>query len=93
MFDEFFTPEQLLEIDRFDQVQLAEAQCAGNRSPLSEAGRALFAPSRARRKATNDSDQGLQIPREIRFGLGFPTIKYPKIDLVEFDPISYFHFP
>jgi transcriptional regulatory protein RtcR len=24
---------------------------------LSEAGRALFAPSRARRKATNDSDQ------------------------------------
>jgi transcriptional regulatory protein RtcR len=45
-------------IDRFDRVQLQEAiaVCRASRS-LSEAGRTLFAASRARRKSENDADR------------------------------------
>jgi transcriptional regulatory protein RtcR len=45
-------------LDRFDRVQLAEvlAVCADAPS-LSEAGRRLFAASRARRTSTNDADR------------------------------------
>jgi transcriptional regulatory protein RtcR len=45
-------------LDAFDRVQLAEVLrlCNGARS-LSEAGRALFAASRARRKSSNDADR------------------------------------
>ncbi|MCL4108398.1 UNVERIFIED_CONTAM: hypothetical protein GTU68_046091, partial [Idotea baltica] len=58
VLDEFFTSEKLAEIDRFDQVQLVEviSVCRKSKS-LSVAGRILFAASRARRKATNDSDR------------------------------------
>ena len=49
---------QLDELDRFDRVQLAEvlSVCAQTRT-LSEAGRVLFAASRARRKTVNDADR------------------------------------
>lgn len=52
------TPEELGEIDPFDRVQLAETirVCRRSRS-LSEAGRALFAASRARRSSANDADR------------------------------------
>ena len=48
----------LAEIDPFDRVQLAAviATCRQSRS-LSEAGRALFSASRARRSSANDADR------------------------------------
>jgi len=51
-------PEVLVEIDPFDRVQLAETVrvCRMSRS-LSEAGRTLFAASRARRSTANDADR------------------------------------
>ncbi|HEX8388305.1 MAG TPA: sigma 54-dependent transcriptional regulator, partial [Sphingomonas sp.] len=50
--------EALAELDPFDRVQLAHvvATCRRSRS-LSEAGRTLFAASRARRGSTNDADR------------------------------------
>ncbi len=58
LLEEVLGEKKLANIDRFDQVQLAEviAVCRKSRT-LSEAGRVLFAASRARRKATNDSDR------------------------------------
>lgn len=52
------TPEALDAIDPFDRVQLAETVrvCRRSRS-LSEAGRTLFAASRARRSSANDADR------------------------------------
>ena len=46
------------EMDRFDQVQLAEVVriCRESRT-LSDAGRTLFAASRTKRKVANDSDR------------------------------------
>ncbi len=51
-------PERCGEIDLFDRVQLAEVirVCRGSRS-LSDAGRKLFAASRAKRNSQNDSDR------------------------------------
>ncbi|HVV72309.1 MAG TPA: sigma 54-dependent transcriptional regulator, partial [Verrucomicrobiae bacterium] len=45
-------------LDRFDRVQLEEVLrvCEGARS-LSEAGRELFAASRAKKKSANDADR------------------------------------
>lgn len=55
---EVLTPEALADIDPFDRVQLAETVrvCRNSRS-LSEAGRTLFAASRARRTSWNDADR------------------------------------
>jgi transcriptional regulatory protein RtcR len=49
---------RLAAIDRFDQVQLEEVvrTCRAARS-LSDAGRSLFAASRAARSTTNDTDR------------------------------------
>ena len=48
----------LEELDRFDRVQLADVvSVCRSSSSLSEAGRALFAQSRARRKQVNDADR------------------------------------
>lgn len=46
------------ELDRFDRVQLADvlSVCRASRS-LSDAGRALFAASRARKSSVNDADR------------------------------------
>jgi transcriptional regulatory protein RtcR len=51
-------PDQLSLIDPFDRVQLGEVirVCRASRS-LSEAGRTLFAASRARRASSNDADR------------------------------------
>jgi transcriptional regulatory protein RtcR len=56
--DLLLSSEQLAQIDPFDRVQLAEVirVCRTARS-LSEAGRTLFANSRARRSSTNDADR------------------------------------
>jgi len=58
VLEDVLRPEQLAALDRFDRIQLADvvAVCRSARS-LSEAGRALFTVSRARRKATNDADR------------------------------------
>ncbi len=55
---EVLSAEALAGIDPFDRVQLAEVvqTCRGSRS-LSEAGRILFAASRARRTSANDADR------------------------------------
>jgi transcriptional regulatory protein RtcR len=55
---EILSPGTLAEIDPFDRVQLAETIriCRASRS-LSEAGRTLFAASRARRSTANDADR------------------------------------
>jgi transcriptional regulatory protein RtcR len=76
-------PDVASTIDPFDRVQLAEVLriCRGART-LSDAGRTLFAVSRARRAAPNDADRlrkylarfgldwngvrGSQNPRELR---------------------------
>jgi len=51
-------PEQLEALDPFDHVQLAHvvSVCQRSRS-LSDAGRLLFAASRARRNSSNDADR------------------------------------
>jgi transcriptional regulatory protein RtcR len=66
-------PARLAEVDLFDQVQLQAVirVCRRSRS-LSEAGRALFAASRARRKSTNDADRLRKYLA--RFGLSWPDI-------------------
>jgi transcriptional regulatory protein RtcR len=67
-------PAQLKEIDRFDRVQLAEviSVCRESKS-LSGAGRELFAASRIRRKATNDSDRVRKYLA--KFGLDWNSIQ------------------
>lgn len=55
---ELLDADVIAEIDPFDRVQLREViqVCRTSRS-LSEAGRALFASSRTRRKSENDADR------------------------------------
>lgn len=71
---EVLTPEALGEIDPIDRVQLAETirVCRRSRS-LSEAGRALFAASRARRSTTNDADRLRKYLA--RFGLDWAIVQ------------------
>jgi transcriptional regulatory protein RtcR len=56
--DALLGPDRLAAIDPFDRVQLAfvVTACRGAAS-LSDAGRSLFAASRAQRKSTNDADR------------------------------------
>lgn len=57
-------------LDRFDRVQLADVvHVCRNAASLSEAGRELFAASRARRKKVNDADRVRKYL--LRFGLEF----------------------
>jgi transcriptional regulatory protein RtcR len=57
-------------LDRFDRVQLADvAQVCRQSRSLSEAGRALFAASRAKKASVNDSDRLRKYLA--RFGLEF----------------------
>ena len=62
-----------VELDRFDRVQLAEVirVCRASRS-ISEAGRTLFATSRAQRQSTNDADRLRKYLQ--RFGLDFTRV-------------------
>ena len=61
-------------LDRFDRVQLEEVLrvCEGARS-LSDAGRELFAASRAKKKAPNDADRLRKYLA--RFGLAWGDIR------------------
>ena len=63
-----------LQLDRFEQVQLAEvvAVCRASRS-LSEAGRTLFAVSRAQKGSVNDADRLRKYLA--RFGLDFEGVR------------------
>jgi transcriptional regulatory protein RtcR len=65
--------DALSAIDPFDRVQLAETVrvCRTSRS-LSEAGRTLFAASRARRSTANDADRLRKYLA--RFGLDWATV-------------------
>jgi transcriptional regulatory protein RtcR len=65
--------ERAAALDRFDRAQLAEvvAVCRASAS-LSEAGRALFAASRARKAAPNDADRLRKYLA--RFGLRFADV-------------------
>jgi transcriptional regulatory protein RtcR len=65
---------QRSELDRFDQVQLAEVVrvCRSAKS-LSEAGRVLFAVSRAKKEKPNDADRLRKYLA--RFGLDWEEVK------------------
>ncbi|MCP5146386.1 MAG: sigma 54-interacting transcriptional regulator [Gammaproteobacteria bacterium] len=67
------TAAELASVDPFDRVQLAYvvAACRDCRS-LSEAGRVLFAASRARRRTTNDADRLRKYLA--KFGLSWETV-------------------
>jgi transcriptional regulatory protein RtcR len=58
ILEEVLRPGRIAELDRFDRVQLADvvSVCRSART-LSDAGRALFAVSRGKRKTTNDCDR------------------------------------
>jgi transcriptional regulatory protein RtcR len=70
---ELLDSDAIAEIDPFDRVQLAEVirTCRNSRS-LSEAGRTLFAASRARRSTANDADRLRKYLS--RFELDWPAI-------------------
>jgi len=70
---EILNTAALAEIDPFDRVQLAETIriCRNSRS-LSEAGRVLFAASRARRSTANDADRLKKYLA--RFGLDWGSV-------------------
>ncbi|QDV06091.1 Nif-specific regulatory protein [Planctomycetes bacterium Poly30] len=65
--------EAAAELDRFDRVQLEDVLevCAGARS-MSEAGRILFAASRAKKASSNDADRLRKYLA--RFGLHFKDL-------------------
>lgn len=66
-------PETLATLDPFDRVQLSHvlATCRASRT-LSEAGRTLFAASRARRTSSNDADRLRKYLQ--RFGLEWSSL-------------------
>ena len=70
----FLNARQLEEIDLFDRAQLAFVidVCKRSRS-LSEAGRALFDASRARKSMSNDADRLRKYLG--RFGIEFSRIR------------------
>jgi transcriptional regulatory protein RtcR len=70
---ELLDSDAIAEIDPFDRVQLAEVirTCRNSRS-LSEAGRILFAASRARRSTANDADRLRKYLS--RFELDWPAV-------------------
>jgi len=74
LIEEVLPADRAAELDRFELVQLADAItiCRRSRS-ASDAGRALFAASRARRASTNDSDRVRKYL--LRYGLSFDSIQ------------------
>ncbi|MGK0290598.1 MAG: transcriptional regulatory protein RtcR [bacterium] len=58
ILEEFFSEEEIEEIDQFDFVQLCEVvHICQTSSSLSDAGRKLFSKSREKKKAPNDADR------------------------------------
>lgn len=70
---EVLSPEQLMDLDLFDRLQLNEVikVCRNSRS-LAEAGRVLFNASREKKSSTNDSHRVKQYLQ--KFGLRFSSI-------------------
>ncbi|MBL8510701.1 MAG: transcriptional regulator [Betaproteobacteria bacterium] len=74
LLSQLLTEEQIAGIDLFDRLQLEAVIAICRRSSsLSEAGRQLFAVSRAARDSQNDSDRLRKFLA--RFGLVWRTIK------------------
>jgi transcriptional regulatory protein RtcR len=73
VLEEVLGVERAAALDRFDRVQLGDvvAACREARS-LSDAGRALFAVSRTRKKAANDADRLRKYLT--RFGLAWTDV-------------------
>lgn len=71
---EFLTPDNVAELDLFDQLQLREVikLCQDSRS-LAEAGRRLFHKSRTKKSSVNDSHRLKQYL--YKFGLTFQQLK------------------
>ena len=74
LLEAVLTPETLDAIDPFERVQLAEVMrvCRASRT-LSDAGRRLFAASRARKAAPNDADRLRKYLA--RFGLEWSALR------------------
>ncbi len=71
--DSILSAEVLAELDPFDRVQLAYVAAVCQRSKsLSDAGREIFAVSRAKRAVTNDADRLKKYLA--RFGLKFEAL-------------------
>jgi transcriptional regulatory protein RtcR len=74
LLDAMLPPDRLADIDAFDRVQLEEVVRVSQTSPsLSEAGRRLFAVSRARKAAPNDADRLRKYLA--RFGLDWKAVR------------------
>lgn len=74
VLDRLMPAERIKDIDLFDRIQLESVirVCRASGS-LSEAGRTLFAASRAKRSSTNDADR---IRKYLaRFGLGWSDVR------------------
>ena len=73
LLQDYLSPEQLADIDVFDQLQLHEVIkiCKNSRS-LAEAGRRLFQVSRDKKSSVNDSHRVKQYLQ--KFGLSFQII-------------------
>jgi transcriptional regulatory protein RtcR len=71
---EILAPDQVGQLDPFDHVQLAYVAAVCQRSKsISEAGREIFAVSRAKRSVTNDADRLKKYLA--KFGLGFDSFR------------------
>lgn len=73
VLEEFFTEEEIEEIDLFDQVQLAAViEICRDAKTLADAGRKLYAVTRNKKRNTNDSDRLAKYL--LRFGLSWKKI-------------------
>ncbi|MBD0156799.1 sigma 54-interacting transcriptional regulator [Acinetobacter baumannii] len=71
----YLSPEQLEQIDEFDQIQLRGVlKVCENSKSMAEAGRQLFSVSRQQRNTTNDSDRVKKYLA--RFGLSWNNFQY-----------------
>jgi len=77
LLDEVLGPARAADLDLFDRVQLSAVLdvCRRSRS-LSEAGRELFAASRAKKKAVNDADRLKKYLA--RFGMAWGDVPRPR---------------
>jgi len=75
--DEVLGPARSADLDLFDRTQLASVidVCSRSRS-LSDAGRTLFAASRAKKKAVNDADRLRKYLA--RFGIDWGDLQNPR---------------
>jgi transcriptional regulatory protein RtcR len=73
ILDEFLSPQQQEQLDRFDRVQLEDVlRVCRQATSLSDAGRMLFAVSRQKKKLANDADRLRKYL--VRFGIDWADI-------------------